>query len=94
MQNMNQNMFIMNKVYKIIFVISLLSGIAYAFLYELIDYGDTAPLGEPLWLSLKNILSKRESIICRSAIYGSIGLLISCFINVAIYFLCKRYNKN
>lgn len=87
-------MFIMNRVYKIIFIIGLLSGITYAFLYELIDYGDTAPLGEPLWSSLKNILLKRESIICRSVIYGSIGLLISCFINVTIYFLYKRCNKN
>lgn len=36
----------MNKLYKFIFIVGFLAGILYSLLYELIDYGDTAPFDE------------------------------------------------
>ena len=83
----------MNKLYKFIFIVCFLAGILYSLLYELINYGDTAPFDESLCLSLKNILLNRESIISHSLILGCIGLLVSSFINTILYFISK-YRKN
>ena len=77
----------MNKLYKFIFIVGFLAGILYSLLYELIDYGDTAPFDESLCLSLKNILLNRESIISHSF------LLVSSFINTILYFI-RKYRKN